>query len=82
MRYPYAAKMAHIAGRTQVSFQYDDGRASAIKIMHSSGYGLLDSAALQAVSDATYPAPPKSLAGKTQTFEVWVRFYQNGQSTD
>jgi protein TonB len=50
--------------------------------MHSSGYGLLDSAALQAVSDATYPAPPKSLAGKTQTFEVWVRFYQNGQSTD
>lgn len=82
MRYPYAAKLAHIAGRTQVSFEYLDGRASAVKIAVSSGYGMLDSAALQAVSSATYPPPPKNLAGKSLPFEVWVRFYQTGLSAN
>ena len=82
MRYPYAAKLAHISGRAQVSFEYTDGRVSAIKIAVSSGYGMLDSAALQAVSAATYPPPPKNLAGKSMPFEVWVRFYLTGPSAD
>ncbi|MHB8166891.1 MAG: TonB family protein [Sulfuricella sp.] len=82
MRYPYAAMIAHIAGRAQVSFEYIDGRVSAVKIAISSGYGMLDSAALQAVSAAAYPPPPKNLAGKSLPFEVWVRFYQTGLSSD
>lgn len=82
MRYPYAAKLAHIAGRAQVSFEYLDGRVSAVKIAVSSGYGMLDSAALQAVSSATYPPPPKNLTGKSLPFEVWVRFYRTGPSAN
>ena len=82
MRYPYAAKLAHISGRAQVSFDYTDGRVSAIKIAVSSGYGMLDSAALQAVSAAAYPPPPKNLAGKSMPFEVWVRFYLTGPSAN
>ncbi len=82
MRYPYAAKLAHISGRAQVSFDYTDGRVSAVKIAVSSGYGMLDSAALQAVSAAAYPPPPKNLAGKSMPFEVWVRFYLTGPSAN
>lgn len=82
MHYPYAARMAHISGRTQVSFEYMDGRVSAVKIAVSSGYGMLDSAALQAVSAAAYPSPPKTMAGKSMPFKVWVRFYLTGPSAN
>ena len=82
MRYPYAARLAHIAGRTRVSFGYLDGHVSAAKIAISSGYGVLDAAALEAVSSAAYPQPPKNLAGKLLSFEVWVRFYQTGLASD
>lgn len=78
MRYPYAARLAHIAGRAKVSFAYLDGRVSAVKIIVSSGYDMLDDAALQAVSAAAYPSPPERLAGTVIPFEVWVRFYQIG----
>lgn len=82
MRYPYAARMAHISGRTQVSFEYRDGRVSNIKIAVSSGYGMLDSAALQAVSAAAYPPPPKIMADKSLPFKVWVRFFLTGPTAD
>ena len=82
MRYPYAARLAHIAGRARVSFGYRDGHVSAAKLAISSGYGVLDAAALEAVSSAAYPPPPKNLAGKLLSFEVWVRFYQTGLASD
>lgn len=82
MRYPYAARLAHISGRAQVAFNYTDGRVGATKLAVSSGYGMLDSAALQAVSAATYPPPPKSMTGKSMPFKVWVQFNSTGQSAD
>ncbi len=82
MHYPYAARLAHISGRAQVAFNYTDGRVAAIKLAVSSGYGMLDSAALQAVSAATYPPPPKNMTGKSMPFKVWVQFNSTGQSAD
>ena len=82
MRYPYAAKLAHIAGRAKVSFKYVDGRVSGVRVITSSGYDVLDSAARQAVSAAAYPPPPKNLAGTSIPFEVWVRFYLSGPASD
>jgi len=82
MRYPYAAKLAHISGRTQISFEYLNGRVSAARISISSGYDMLDNAALQAVSAAAYPPPPKNQMGRTLPFKVWVRFYLTDSSAD
>lgn len=80
MRYPYAAKVAHIEGRSKVSFHYLDGVVTDAKITISSNYAMLDTAALAAVSNAVYPTPPKELTGKPLFFEVWVRFYQTGSA--
>jgi periplasmic protein TonB len=74
MQYPYAARMARIQGKTQVSFDFLNGKASHLRVLVSSGYGVLDQAALKAVNAAIYPPPPQELAGKTLTLEVWVKF--------
>lgn len=74
VRYPYAAREGHITGKAQVSFTYLDGSVANPKILVSSGYSMLDRAAIAAVEDAAYPPPPSRLAGKTLTFEVWVNF--------
>ncbi len=76
MRYPYAAKMAHIQGKTQVSFTYLDRQASNPKVVTSSGYDMLDHAAIEAVESASYPPPPPDLAGKSLKIVIWVRFYR------
>jgi periplasmic protein TonB len=76
MRYPYAARMAHITGKAQVSFSYLDGAVSNVAIAVSSSYHMLDEAAIAAVKKAAYPPPPSKLAGRSLQFVVWVRFYQ------
>lgn len=78
--YPYAAQQAHITGKAQVAFHYRDATVSSPQIVISSGYDMLDSAALAAVSSAHYPLPPKELSGKDLDFAVWVRFYQTDAS--
>lgn len=80
VHYPYAARMAHVTGKAQVSFSYIDGRVSNPAILVSSGYRMLDQAALAAVNTAAYPPPPRDLAGKPLVFLVWVRFYQFGDN--
>ena len=77
VRYPYAARMAHVSGKALVSFSYHDGTASHVSIIASSGYAMLDNAAKQAVETASYPPPPPDLSGRTLQFQVWVRFNQN-----
>ncbi|HVB47035.1 MAG TPA: TonB family protein [Burkholderiales bacterium] len=74
VRYPYAARLARLSGRARVAFVYLDAQARRVRLATSSGSDLLDAAALQAVSAAQYPAPPRSLAGKSLPFEIWVRF--------
>ena len=75
--YPASARMAHVAGKTKVAFNYLDGRVSNLSIVISSGSGMLDAAARRAVEAASYPAPPAGFAGKPLQFEVWVRFFLN-----
>lgn len=72
--YPYAAKMAHIGGKTRVSFTYLDREVSHPVILVSSGFRALDDAAIAAVNAASYPPPPPLLAGKTQQITIWVQF--------
>ena len=76
LQYPFAAKMAHITGKTQVAFDYLDRQASHAAVVASSGYAMLDRAALQAVMAANYPPPPQNLAGKSVRITIWVRFYR------
>jgi protein TonB len=75
VRYPAAARMMHLTGRTLVAFDYQDGVASGARVAQSSGSDELDQAALAAVRSATFPRPPKDLAGTTLRFDVWVRFH-------
>ena len=74
VRYPYVAREGHIRGKAQVAFTYLNGSVANPRILVSSSYSMLDRAAIAAVEDAAYPAPPSNLAGKTLTFEVWVNF--------
>ena len=74
LRYPESARMAGMAGRTRVAFQYRDGEVSNVSVVVSSGIGLLDRAALAAVRDASYPKPEPAFVGKTLAEQLWVTF--------
>jgi len=71
--------MAGISGRARVAFTYRDGVVSDVRLVTSSGVGLLDRAALATVRDAVYPKPPPDLAGKTLAKQLWVTFNLNEQ---
>ncbi|NNM51151.1 MAG: TonB family protein [Pseudomonadales bacterium] len=70
--YPYAARISHMHGRTRVGFTFLDGNVSNVTVLESSGYRLLDDAAVQAVMTAHYPAPPGNLKGQHLPFSLWV----------
>ncbi len=72
--YPMAARAAHENGRAQVAFMLHGGVVSGVSLVHSSGFPLLDQAALAAVRNARYPQPPPPLAGVDTRFVVWVQF--------
>lgn len=74
LRYPESARMAGMAGRTRVAFEYRDGVASNVSVVVSSGIGILDRAALAAVRDADYPKPEAAFVGKTLSEQLWVTF--------
>ncbi len=78
VNYPLAAKLSHISGKTKVAFNYLDGRVSGLSVVTSSGFGMLDAAALKAVENASYPVAPAEFSGKSVPFEIWVRFFLNG----
>jgi protein TonB len=74
LRYPESARMAGITGRVRVAFTYRDGSVSNVRIVVSSRIGLLDRAALAAVSAAAYPKPAPGLAGQSLSKQLWVTF--------
>ena len=76
--YPPAARSMGFRGRARVEFEFRDGAASLMRIIQTSGIGLIDRAALAAVAGAHYPLPPESLLGKTQIYQVNVLFELNG----
>ena len=75
VRYPQAARMMQLTGKTLVGFDFRDGAVSHLRVITSSGTDLLDHAALDAVRNAPYPATPQALQGKTMAFTIWVRFH-------
>lgn len=79
LRYPEAARLGGMQGRARVAFVYRDGTVSDIRLVVSSGIGMLDRAALAAVRDANYPRPAPALAGKTLSEQLWVTFNLNDQ---
>jgi protein TonB len=58
--YPAAARKAGVQGVTEVTFTiHGDGRVSAASVKKSSGYAILDEAAIEAVLNAApFPSPP------------------------
>lgn len=72
--YPPAARMSGFQGQTQVEFVFRDGVCSQVRVIRSSGSGLIDRAALAAVTEAVPPPVPPSLKGRTMTYEVTVLF--------
>jgi TonB family protein len=61
-------------GRTKVAFRLTRGHAEEPRVVQSSGIPAIDTAAVAAVRDAVYPAPPAELAGKPLEFAVFVEF--------
>ena len=62
-RYPKAARVMEIEGRVTISFIIlPIGKAESIKVVKSSKFDILDTAALKAVKDASpFPKPPVRL---------------------
>jgi protein TonB len=79
---PAAAQLAHEAGVVRVGFVYQDGVASGITIIASSGFPLLDQAAMQAVRDAQFPPQPPDFAGRADQVQVDVIFRAAATQTD
>ncbi len=77
VRYPAAARLMRLTGRTLVMFEFRDGMVSKIRVGRSCGVALLDRAAERAVRNAPYPSTPADLAGQRMAFEIWVHFRLN-----
>ncbi|OYV37293.1 MAG: hypothetical protein B7Z80_13220 [Rhodospirillales bacterium 20-64-7] len=72
--YPDAAQMAHETGEPLLTFTYLNGVVTDISLARSSGFPLLDRAALQDARIAHYPPPPKGFAGREYHITVGVSF--------
>lgn len=76
--YPRQAILAGATGSTIVSFDYHDGTVTNIRVDRSSGDRSLDRAAMDAVHNAHYPAPPPQFAGQTIHPVITVVFSLGG----
>lgn len=80
--YPRAAQVAHETGTPEVTFIYRNGVVADIALARSSGFPLLDDAAMRAARIAHYPPPPPGFAGRTYTVTVAVVFEVAAPSLD
>ncbi len=74
VQYPPAARLFHRQGQARVAFDYLDGVVSNVHLDQSSGFPLLDRAALAAVRSAAYPPPLPQLHQRQLQMAVWVQF--------
>lgn len=74
LRYPNAARIRHLAGQCRLTFDYRDGKATRARLAGSSGYEVLDAAALAALEAADLPPPPQGLAGHLLELSITVVF--------
>jgi protein TonB len=78
LRFPESARREGASGRTLVAFVYRDRTVSEIRVVTSSGMGLLDHAAVAAVRDAECPPPPRGMEGKSLPEQLWIDFRLDG----
>ena len=71
---PPAAYSLHYTGRVKVEFHMRDKVPSAVRVLISSGMGMIDRVALQSVQNAKYPEPPPEIQGGDHVYQVWVEF--------
>ncbi len=72
-RCPAAARMMSLSGTVGVAFDYLDGAMiGAPMLTRTSGAPILDTAALNAVRDAHYPAAPPEASAQPLHLLVWV----------
>lgn len=72
LRYPAAARMMGVTGRTRLELDYRAGSLTGVSLVQSAGRQLLDDAA--AARSAHYPAPPPDFADRKMRFLIWVSF--------
>jgi protein TonB len=75
--YPPAASSLHYAGKVLVEFHLRDMVPGELHLLVTSGIGIIDRAALQAVQTARYPEPPPEIQGTDQIYKAWVTFTPN-----
>jgi periplasmic protein TonB len=80
--YPQAAQMARETGEPQLTFTYLNGVVTNITLTRSSGYPLLDQAALEDARIAAYPPPPQGFQGRTYYITVTVNFEMAATEVD
>jgi protein TonB len=74
VRYPSAARIMKLTGHVRLGFLYQDGTISNPRVVQSSGQVMLDKAALAALNDTSFPAPPAELKGHALNLEIVVTF--------
>jgi protein TonB len=72
--YPPAAREMGFRGKARVEFLFRDGTLGQARIIQSSGNGMIDRAALAAVTNAVCPPAPETLRGKDLPYQVAVIF--------
>jgi TonB family protein len=72
--YPMAAIEMGLHGRVRVGFNLKGTLVSEPHIVSSSGLGIIDRAALQAVQKANYPTPSAEIRDRSIAYEVWIEF--------
>ena len=72
--YPAAARAMGFSGRARLEFQFRDGLVSHLRVVQSSGSGMIDQAALASVGNAVVPPIPESIKGRDLTYQVTVEF--------
>lgn len=77
--YPQTAQES---GVVEITITYLNGRAMSVALTRSSGYPLLDAAALQAGRVAPYPPPPPAFANHVFPWTISVIFQPKPQSFD
>ena len=75
-RYPSKARRRGQQGTAKVEFSIDrSGKVIGKKLIGSSGYPILDEAALAAVDRASpYPAPPVEVSGEVLHYAIPIQF--------
>jgi protein TonB len=77
--YPQGAQES---GEVEITITYLNGRALSVTLARSSGFPLLDAAALDAGRIAQYPLPPPAFANHVFPWTVTVIFQQAAPSLD